>query len=315
MHVLALADGHGSPEHFRSDIGAEIATETVAELMPAFMGKLRGLVRGDVVAGVSAAPDPAVDALVRKFFAAIMTMWCGRILAHRRANPCEETMQSPARAYGCTLLGAACADGLWFAFQLGDGAVVALDADGALLPLPADPRCEGHVTTSMCSGSAADFRYRAGIVPPAAIMLCSDGLERCYDGLDSIAVDFFGPVIENLVKEGLDDTMSNLAELLPSLSAEYSHDDMSVSCAVDTVAAPALAEALAPKLADRYRDDLAAAEADYALLEERRRRLAEETAASDLAEAGRRASVLRSLDRQLAGIAEEIEYYKQKLNG
>lgn len=92
-----------------------IATEVVAELLPDFMAELGAAETEDMSVGAGEALENAADTLVRAFLGRVMAQWCSRVLAHRHGNPADAGLQSPARAYGCTLLGAACRDGLWFA--------------------------------------------------------------------------------------------------------------------------------------------------------------------------------------------------------
>lgn len=238
--VLLVSDGHGHPTHFRSERGAALALDAAREALEPFMAK----------AGHSAAEDIS-EALFRELFADILRRWYSKILTDWKNNPPLEPGINPlAQAYGCTLIGAVAYAGGWFAFQLGDGAAVGLDAAGMLEePVPGDLRCMGSLTTSLCSNGAEDFRYCAGNAAPAVLMLCSDGLENCYGSRAELAGDFLVDVARGIAADGAEATVCRLQTLLPDFSAAGSRDDIGLAFWYDSVRAPqAIAAAATQRL-------------------------------------------------------------------
>lgn len=319
--LLALADGHGDPCHFRSDTGAAIAIETAIELMPGLLTALGEAAEGTArFAGeAGGTPANAIDCVFRTFFTELCRRWCAGILEHWRKEPPADGTEAPsgiARAYGCTLLGAARAGALWFAFQVGDGGIVALGDDEAdRAPVPGDPRCHGNITTSMSSCGASDFRYAGGKRVPAALMLCSDGLSGCYDSLEELAADFLGSVADNVCDEGFAATCAGIEELLPRLSAESTRDDMSLALWLDEASADAIAALARPDLSAKYRADRAMAAGELAETDKALDELLAEIARLDpqCAERIRKQAVADTLARQRAGLLEELNYYDSLL--
>lgn len=247
--VLLVSDGHGHPTHFRSERGAALALDAAREALEPFMSK----------AGHSAAED-VPEPLFRELFADILRRWYSKILTDWKNDPpLDPGINPPVLAYGCTLIGAVAYPGGWFAFQLGDGAAVGLDAAGMLEePVPGDLRCMGALTTSLCSNGAEDFRYCAGNAAPAVLMLCSDGLENCYGSRAELAGDFLLDVACGIASDGAEATVCRLQTLLPEFSAAGSRDDMGLAFWYDSARAPQSVSAAAAQRLRQLENELAA---------------------------------------------------------
>ncbi|MDE6134586.1 MAG: protein phosphatase 2C domain-containing protein [Muribaculaceae bacterium] len=315
--VLALADGHGSQAHFRSGIGAEFAIDAVRQSVASFIPDIEAVVpRGDFLVTCAAGNRAgAIGTVMNRLFSDICARWCDSVLTHWRNNPPlpqDPPSPVPSRPYGCTLLGAVRLDGIWFAFQLGDGAVVALDpAPARMDPVLPDPRCADNVTTSLCCNGPEDFRFCIGSEPPAALMLMSDGLERCYSTHCDIVGDFLVPVADEAAAVGFDAAMAQMREQLPILSAQGSHDDISLAMWMNPEKAAFAAMRIQPELVRRYSSELESLRAELEGLELSAVRIRTDCSGTDDPEV--RASVLRSLSRRRGEILEEIEYLRTRL--
>ena len=126
--VAVVSDGHGSPRHFRSQIGSSLAVSTVA-------GTLQGFLRESVA---SNGKVPFVPEQVHELERKIVSGWLAAVHSDLERNPFtqaelatlekEDGMEgraavesSPELAYGATLLAAGATDKVLLYLQLGDG--------------------------------------------------------------------------------------------------------------------------------------------------------------------------------------------------
>lgn len=134
--LVAVADGHGSPEYSRSGIGARFAVYAAQKVLP------------------SDAPDEEVVADIKWLYDHMVARHMARHpLSDREMALLSAARLHPVAAYGCTLA-AAVIDynrGTTSRYCLGDSDVVFIDASGHFPPpLPEDPACVGSATSSMC---------------------------------------------------------------------------------------------------------------------------------------------------------------------
>ena len=178
ISIIVVADGHGSPQYFRSDIGsrfaAEIAMNGITELHRQCPCVPEALADRDGREGWS-----ILDRLARH----IISSWYTRVSDDELASPIAnddrlididsiyryQYLDDPDRqffthAYGSTLIVAAMTDEYWFGMQIGDGKCVVLYDDGTWdQPIPWDDECFLNITTSICDDGAIDeFRYWFG---------------------------------------------------------------------------------------------------------------------------------------------------------
>jgi hypothetical protein len=177
--VVAVADGHGHPRHFRSARGARLAVDVACEI---------GLELEDAIAAAND-PGTVVATLREKLIPMVVARWKDRVIDDLAALPvtAPELAASAAGpdqgdliAYGSTLLVAVVA-GQWVGCaQIGDGDVVAIGPAGETWqPIPGDATLDGYHTTSLCQEDAEDA-FRWGLIawaerPLAALALCTDG--------------------------------------------------------------------------------------------------------------------------------------------
>ncbi|MFB9312930.1 protein phosphatase 2C domain-containing protein [Nocardioides plantarum] len=164
--IVVVADGHGHHAHFRSDVGADLAT---ALTLDALQTALRGTEPIDPV-------EVAVD---------VATAWRRAVLEHVEAHPfrSDEAPRGPLVPYGTTLLAVATTPDLLVALQIGDGDTVAVRTSGeAWRPLPEDPSLDGVLTASLCQHDPISSLRTATLDlrkdPISLAYVCTDGLGK-----------------------------------------------------------------------------------------------------------------------------------------
>ena len=139
-------------------------------------------------------------------------------------------------AYGTTLLFAVVTENYAFGAQIGDGKCVVIDGDSNVFaPIPEDPRCFENVTTSMCQEDAAlsaRFFYLPRGLMPAAVFLCSDGVENSYWNEEQL-FGFFRGLALTMLDNGFEEGLCQLADFLPAMTKKGSGDDVTCSGIID----------------------------------------------------------------------------------
>ena len=248
--VLIVCDGHGSDTYVRSNVGSRLAAEitlaAVKEFVP-YEGRipdpewilgLQGKVKAHEEVGFGKGEGKVFEAL----FETIYRRWLEAIEEDSRNNPFSEEEQEClggkklAKAYGTTLMAYVQTRDYWFAFQIGDGRMLAADENLQWKQLvPWDENCFLNQTTSLCNTHPLPmFRYAFDGTGsfPAAVFCCSDGIEDSwgdYEVAPHQLHDYFSALAKYFIKEGKDSTLDRLSEFLPKLSAAASKDDMSLA--------------------------------------------------------------------------------------
>ena len=165
--VLAVADGHGSPEYSRSGIGARFAVYAAQKVLP------------------SDAPDEEVVGDIKWLYDHMVARHMARHpLSEREMGLLSAARLHPVAAYGCTLAVAVIESkhNTTTRYRLGDSGVFCIGADGRFPPsMPEDPACVGSATSSMCQSPETvkqHFRIQHldGSIM-AAVGVYSDGAE------------------------------------------------------------------------------------------------------------------------------------------
>jgi serine/threonine protein phosphatase PrpC len=230
--ILAVSDGHGSKEHYRSDTGSRLAVEAAVATLGDFLSRLRN-------ADLSAINAAAIEIPSR-----LHSAWCAKVDADLEKSPIEPST-SARRAdrflpYGATLVAAAAAPRFVLLVQIGDGDLVVGFSDGRLTrPLPDDTGLVGEQTHSLCDPDAAKSNlFRLQVLPVLDtgakldfLMLSTDGLSKsCPDdgAFMKLAAEWRGTVS----RDGVDSVSSSLESWLASASERGSGDDITLGFAV-----------------------------------------------------------------------------------
>ncbi|MBS7224423.1 MAG: protein phosphatase 2C domain-containing protein [Clostridiaceae bacterium] len=234
--VIVVADGHGGADYYRSDRGARFIVQATAAALMEFGAE----------AQVSQLRDLGERrALLRALFEKILAKWKESIEADLFDDPIAESQmegvsqaarqqylegQGVERAYGTTMIAALVTEKYWIGLHQGDGRCIAVRTDGSCeQPIPWDERCVANITTSICDENAADeFRHCFSETPPAAVFLCSDGVEGAYPDMDG-TYGFCQTLSSIYLSDGRPGLERAVAEYLPELSRRGTGDDVTVA--------------------------------------------------------------------------------------
>ena len=241
--VAVVSDGHGSPRHFRSQIGSSLAVSTVA-------ATLQGFLRDSV------APNgqvPFVPEQVHELERKIVSGWLAAVQSDLENNPFTEAeltalenqegaegraavMTSPELAYGATLLAAAATDRVLLYLQLGDGEILSVTAEGTTTrPLPPDDRLIANQTTSLCQPEAwKDFRsaWVTNGALPSLVLLSTDGYANSFRS-DEDFLKIGQDYLEIIREQGISSLAEELPAILTEATRQGSGDDITLAILQD----------------------------------------------------------------------------------
>ena len=239
--LVAVCDGHGGGDYFRSDRGSRLAAEAFMECTK----------NPDLLNALSDAATHKQQVFrIEQLIKSIVARW-NRLVEQdiQKAPFGEEELRSVSEkarrryeagqrlpsAYGTTLIGIVLAENFWLGLQIGDGKCVAVSESGEFTqPIPWDDECFLNVTTSLCDENAAkEFRFCFSRHLPAAVFIGSDGIDDCFAGEEKL-YDFYRLVFQSFAQAGEETAVSQLKDYLPILSKQGSGDDMSVGILVNT---------------------------------------------------------------------------------
>jgi hypothetical protein len=233
--ILAIADGHGSAQHFRSADGARLAVETANALLLSF-SQANGGERGLAELQVAASELPRL----------ILETWIAKVTAHLAAKPFRdeeyerlgekeaearaEISQNPLIAYGATLLAVLITASYALYMQIGDGDVLFVDDGGATSrPVPPDPRLIANQTTSLCQPNASsDFRLHIEsplVHTPALVLVSTDGYANSFAS-DADFLQIGADFLAMARAHGLSGVAERLPGILREASEKGSGDDV-----------------------------------------------------------------------------------------
>jgi serine/threonine protein phosphatase PrpC len=290
--LAVVADGHGDDNCFRSAKGAEFAAAAAQEAVIEF---------------VKQAPSEDVEKYIHNLVKHIIVDWHGKVKQDYTNNPVTDEEMANVRekyrkryaagkdlyhAYGTTLIAAAITKDYWFGLHIGDGRFTALYPDGTFAqPVPWDDRCYLNVTTSICDDDALEGA-RTCYAPaseklPAAVFLCSDGIDDNYpvEENEKHLYRLYRTIALAFADEGFDSTCGQLKDLANSFATNGKGDDTSIAGIIDLEAVKAIAPLLRKQAEE---DDQKAAAGKAAKAEETR--IAAEAAAERVARAAEAAA-------------------------
>lgn len=261
--IILVADGHGSGDCFRSDVGAQLAIES------AIIQTWR--YRASDTPGDSRYVFS--DRAIEQFKHSIWNEWRQEVKKHwnkkkniqrylgegeiRYESVSEKYKRRYERdnrgcserylytAYGTTLLLAISSGKQILVLQIGDGTCAVLKQNGEFCcPVEADEDNCLNVVVSICEDDAykkirhavLDCDEKSGDMP-VAIFLSSDGLDDCYPVYENenYLYKLYSIIVESILRNGFDATEEEITdELLPGLTARGSKDDISVAYLIST---------------------------------------------------------------------------------
>lgn len=217
--AIAVADGHGAPAYFRSEIGAQLALQAMESAISWFFDEPESL-----------------EALAQD----IVTIWQRLVDAHcaQHPLPAPGNAAHQREAYGTTLVGVAGSARHLLALQLGDGDLLVGYQDGRVeRPLAADEGLQGEQTYSLCLPDAASrmrlrlWDRRDPSPGPEFAMVATDGVSKSF-----VSEAAFEEVVQSYrtlvrTEQELFATLEALPDWLSQVSSNGSGDDASLCLA------------------------------------------------------------------------------------
>lgn len=247
VQTIAVADGHGGKDYFRSDIGSKLAVATALEQVKIFCGEVT-------------ASERLSENGIKNFELSLWEAWREAVkkdwherLAEVTEEPRWQSVSDKYKArytsdenyipvaYGTTLICAVSIGTQVLIEQIGDGSCIFLQRDGEFKnPIPPDAGNFANVTTSLCDSDAyKKFRHvvldcaEDSPLAPVAIFLSTDGLDDCWAIYENEKhlYKFYGEVfLDSVISNGLAATQEELCrEVLPYLTEHGSNDDISLA--------------------------------------------------------------------------------------
>jgi hypothetical protein len=257
--IIAVADGHGSSDCFRSEHGSKEAIETAFRQTELYCSEACE----ESTEPISFSETGIANfkySIWQEWRKAVKKDWEFRLQQHINLGDGEvryETVSDKYKsrftskdesvlerylyaAYGTTLLFAVAIESQLLLLQIGDGSCVVLQKDGEFrMPVPPDEDNFLNVTVSLCEEDA-NLKIRHAILDcdpdsptfPVAVFLSSDGVDDCYPVFknDLHLYKLYAIILENILRVGFDDTEAEIVDkLLPGMTAKSSQDDISLA--------------------------------------------------------------------------------------
>ena len=242
--VAVVSDGHGSPRHFRSQIGSSLAVSTVA-------GTLQSFLRESVA---SNGKVPFVPEQVHELERKIVSGWLAAVHADLERNPFTQAelatlekedgmegraaVESSPRA--CLRRHAPgsreppteyCSICNWAM-----GKILSVSATGTTTrPLPPDDRLIANETTSLCQPEAwKDFRSSWVTKPalPSLVLLSTDGYANSFRS-DEDFLKIGQDYLEIIRAQGIASLAEELPTILTEATQQGSGDDITLAILQD----------------------------------------------------------------------------------
>ena len=218
LAVAIIADGHGSPQYFRSNTGSRLAVICA-------MSNIKEFAKDKIFPAENTSNAEIHDKL-RRLASSIIGSWKSEVDADEKNHPLKDDEIMPTledkyknrylndpepqhihQAYGTTLIAVAMTENYWFGLHIGDGKCETLFDNGQWAqPVPWDKRCFLNATTSICDDDALfEFRYWFGYRNSAgAVFEFNYGPDS--DGIDSTKKPGAAPAAIFIGSDGVDDT-------------------------------------------------------------------------------------------------------------
>ena len=258
IQAIAVADGHGGSDYFRSAIGSNLAIEVLFNQLKKFFEK--DFEENERLSDMGI--KKFKYDFVQEWRAAVKKDWDDRLSNGKPLGEGEIRYKSvsdkyKARytdpkvaenylyvAYGTTLICAVSTGTQILILQIGDGTCVLLQRNGEFkVPIPHDEENYLNVTVSLCDKDS-ELKIRHAILncdtdlptAPAAIFLSTDGLDDCfpyYQNEKYLYQIYTDVVLDDMLKSNINFVFLTNKEikekLLPELTRKSSQDDISLA--------------------------------------------------------------------------------------
>ena len=257
--VVAVADGHGSSDCFRSEFGSSMAVQTAFDQTQLFSNNAFEESDSSIRFSETGIANFKY-AIWREWRRVVKEDWEQRLSTHKTLGEGEIRFEKTSdkykarytsddesvveqylyTAYGTTLLFAVKIESQLLLLQIGDGTCVVLKKNGEFsVPIPPDEDNYLNVVVSLCEDDA-NLKIRHAILDsaedsptaPVAVFLSSDGVDDCYPIYqnEQHLYKLYSIILENILNVGFEETEAEIADnLLPGLTAKSSQDDISLA--------------------------------------------------------------------------------------
>ncbi|PJF32072.1 MAG: hypothetical protein CUN51_00135 [Candidatus Thermofonsia Clade 1 bacterium] len=226
--VVAVADGHGSQHSPNSAEGSKKAVEAAVSQLLYF------------VLRVQDQPLERVQRYAREELARrIVHSWIKDVRQRaKQAQQAELPLPTLLRAYGSTLLAVLATERYILYFQLGDGDILRVEADGNVSrPVVRNADLIAEETHSLCMVDQRTQQPNAWLYasvhlelltqPPALIMLSTDGYANSFRS-DEDFLQVGSDILHLIQREGWEYVKENLSSWLEEATQRGSGDDIAV---------------------------------------------------------------------------------------
>ena len=236
-HILAVADGHGSPGCARSDVGAKLAVEVAIEILVNFCSKLDDRGIDFQSRKPSSIQLNSILSMLRNDVPIdLAELWGERVAKHLQENPLDLNIRvdNLKLLYGTTVIALVVSDEFILCLQLGDGDILIVNSDQTVSHLFSEAATKiGDETHSLCLPEChkrfnVEFRLiNSHLDFPKAILVCTDGFSNAFKSEDSFrkAATDFCQLLET--SSGQETVRNSLSTWLREYSS-FSGDDVSV---------------------------------------------------------------------------------------
>jgi len=264
ISIAVVADGHGDDNCFRSARGSKFAVACAARGISDFIkylnepdGKQKIFQKKPGFRKDEFSKEQAEkclrerlirDGIIRAWYKLAADDFTNSPFTEEELKGVEEKYRNQYlksenfhHAYGTTLIAAVVTEDFWFGIHIGDGRLTALYPDGTYdQPVPWDEKCFLNRTTSLCDDDAYErarcyFSFHSARQLPAAVFLCSDGIDDNYpvDGNEKHLFKLYRTVALAFAEDGFESTCKQLEDLADQFATRGKGDDTSIAGFID----------------------------------------------------------------------------------
>lgn len=231
--IVCTADGHGSNNCPRSDIGAKIAVQVsvneLSELVNAY-NHIKGTTNIELF----------IKSFAEKLPRKIIWQWRETLKDYHSKNPFEssdETIDTevPYKIYGSTLMSALCSAEFLLLMQIGDGNIVIIDKNNNIeYPIKSDEEQLANYTYSISSNDAEQhyhFKFLHSVEDIKAIIISTDGFYNSFidrESYQSTILKLIDYVVTKLKNGEALIINKELTKMMESVTSTGSGDDISL---------------------------------------------------------------------------------------
>jgi len=257
---VAIADGHGDDNCFRSNRGARFACDCASRGIVDFENEIKLTQKNTDENNEQKLLDEnakyLIKHIIKKWQIKVQEDYEEGINENQKNNFTEQELalatekyrkkyevgKSLNRAYGTTLIAAMVTERYWLGIHIGDGRFTVLYENGEFdQPVPWDEKCFLNLVTSICDDDAAErARSYFSLItpekpPPVAVFLCSDGVDDNYpvEENEKHLYKLYSIIVLAFAEDGFDSTCKQLEDLVEKFATEGKGDDTSIAGFID----------------------------------------------------------------------------------